>query len=243
MQIKLKTGIFIIVFALFLFLGGYMTFKRVGASQDTIPQNINIANITDRSFTVIWTTDKPTFGQVEYGTGIDQNLLAFDIRDLLNQKQYVVPFVQKYKVHFVQVTNLKPQKSYMYQIVSDQKKYKSVEAVTTGASLSTQQEKPQLAGIQIVDFDSKKDEAIVILSSQSNTGESSSFASLVNSKNTLFNLANLRTADLAKRFILPSSQTTLLMTVISSDSAWSNIVSYKSSNFWLQPIFIHPQSL
>jgi len=251
---KLTTRILVVVFTLFLFLGGYITFKRVGASQDTIPQNINITNITDRSFTIIWTTEKPTFGQVQYGTDTNQNFLAFDIRDLLDQKQgkyttlhfgqkYTVPFVQKYKVHFVQITNLKPQSSYMYQIISEQKKYKSTGAVTTEASLSTQQEKPQLTGIQILDFDSKKDEVAIILSSQSNTERSSSLASLINSKNTLFNLANLRTTDLAKRFILPSPQTTLLMTVISSDSVWSNIVSYEPSYFWLKPIFIHPNSL
>ena len=52
------------------------------AASSTIPSNISIVNITDSSFTVIWTTNEPTTGIVMYEVkGDAESSIAYDMRD------------------------------------------------------------------------------------------------------------------------------------------------------------------
>jgi hypothetical protein len=109
-QYKIPTiiGLLILIIgvAAGIFLVQTTQILRPAASPEETPKNVRITNITDRSFTVSWVTDKATTGFVSYGTS--QNLGQTESRD----KQ--VPT----SLHHITITGLAPSTDYFFKIAS-----------------------------------------------------------------------------------------------------------------------------
>lgn len=82
------------------------------ASGSITPANVTIANVTDSSFTVTWTTQLPATGAVEAQGANDKNRVVFDERDT-NARS-----LKKYTTHSVTVRNLTPDAQYAVIILS-----------------------------------------------------------------------------------------------------------------------------
>lgn len=94
------------------------TLFQIKAGPEQNPKNIKTTNISDASFTLIYTTDEEVIGTLNYGK--DPSLLdsvVLDDRDQLSQS------VSKYKAHSITVKNLDPDTPYYFSITSGNKKY------------------------------------------------------------------------------------------------------------------------
>lgn len=79
------------------------------ATPETTPQNVQISNVTDKSFTVSFFTDEASVGYVKYGTSADDiKKQASDDRDQLSG------VVKPYRLHQVTVRGLTPNTTYYY---------------------------------------------------------------------------------------------------------------------------------
>lgn len=81
------------------------------ASASSDPKQINIVNLSSTSASIIWQTEESSFGFIQYGL-LSSNLDAVvnDERDLISP--------QKHLLHFVTLTNLRPDTTYYYRINS-----------------------------------------------------------------------------------------------------------------------------
>lgn len=102
--IVLLAGMFAGVF----FLRNAQVF-RIGASADAAPKDIRVANITDNSVTISWTTDKTTSGFIAWGT-TQGNTGKVENEDQSGQK---------YFSHNISLTGLTAGTNYFYKINSD----------------------------------------------------------------------------------------------------------------------------
>ncbi|MBI5449233.1 hypothetical protein HY948_02840 [Candidatus Gottesmanbacteria bacterium] len=87
------------------------------ASGSIQPQNIAISNVTDSSFSVVWTTESPATGIIEIRGSDGKKQIFFDERDT-NVKS-----VKKYLTHSVTGRSLAPDTTYTIVILSDGKKF------------------------------------------------------------------------------------------------------------------------
>ena len=106
-------GILLLVFL----VGGIAVAERLfrqptTASGSVTPTNVTIANVTDSSFNVTWTTQFPATGAVEAQSANDKKRVIFDERDTDARS------VKKYTTHSVTVRNLAPDTSYGVTILS-----------------------------------------------------------------------------------------------------------------------------
>lgn len=99
----------------------YLTGHRIlflgNAAASEEPKNIQITNLTDSSFTVVYTTDATVIGSIAYG--IDKNIpqTAFDDRDQPNGTPTL------HNVHSVTVKKLQPKVTYYFSIKSGEETY------------------------------------------------------------------------------------------------------------------------
>ena len=77
---------------------------RLSASISTAPKNVRIANITDSSFTVTWTTDDVSVGFLKYG---ETKNLGKTALDKITDSSYT---------HYVDIENLKQQSNFYFNI-------------------------------------------------------------------------------------------------------------------------------
>lgn len=107
------------VFAIFILLGGLAittlliqqgTFTTSKASPQEEPQDVRIVNVTNNSFTVMFTTNTPTVGAVSIENTTPPRLF-YDKRDSSGQKAFVS--------HFVTVTDLDPKTNYAFNVISN----------------------------------------------------------------------------------------------------------------------------
>ncbi|HNP89275.1 MAG: Fibronectin type III domain protein [Microgenomates group bacterium ADurb.Bin219] len=94
------------------------------------PQNLRISNVTDSSLSISWTTDKPVRSQVIFSQQENRILRSL-------QLSFLYPLLlEKYNIaqneitnpsytHHVTLKNLKPNSSYYYRIVSNNKVLKT----------------------------------------------------------------------------------------------------------------------
>ncbi len=80
------------------------------AEQGVEPENVKITNISESSFTLSWTTQKPIIGFVVYGETTSLKFRAPDLRDPSEEKSMIT--------HYVEVVGLKPQTKYYFKIGS-----------------------------------------------------------------------------------------------------------------------------
>lgn len=89
------------------------------ASTEAKPMSVQVTNITDSSFSVVWLTKEPATGWVIYGNSqkvIDQ--VVFDDRDSDNKPK-------TYLTHQTTIRNLQPKTNYYFTITSGDKKFQN----------------------------------------------------------------------------------------------------------------------
>ena len=82
------------------------------ASEDEKPQNVRITNLTDSSVTIFYQTSKPLLGSISYGETSSSERVIGDERD------YETGSPKQYLLHYVSVTDLKPDTEYYFSIIS-----------------------------------------------------------------------------------------------------------------------------
>ncbi len=123
MRKKTKTlptlfGILILLFTLAL---GIFAFQNKGlnifipkANEDITPFDVQVVNLKDTSATIVFRTKTPTIGIVHYGDS--DRRLKFQVRDVRNQ---FYDKSEKYKIHFVTISDLNPDTTYYFTIETD----------------------------------------------------------------------------------------------------------------------------
>ncbi len=108
------------IFGIFIILAGiiitsFVTQRGIPfisrASPAETPQNIQISNITDTSFTVSYITSASVLGSVHYGATTTLKDTVIDESDQNNN-------LQQRTIHFISVKNLTPQTTYFFSITS-----------------------------------------------------------------------------------------------------------------------------
>src|SRR3989344_3193236 len=79
-------------------------------------QNIRISNVTDRSFTVSFTTEALVIGSINFGKDKNLGQTALDDRD----RQGVL---KEHKIHYITVKNLDSSSDYYFSITSGSKEF------------------------------------------------------------------------------------------------------------------------
>lgn len=87
------------------------------ATPSTLPENVKVTNITDRSFTVTFTTPDKTASVVSYGT--DKNLSETTLDDRDKKTGSIAPYL----VHQITIPNLQPNTTYYFSITNGQDTY------------------------------------------------------------------------------------------------------------------------
>lgn len=161
------------LFALFFLLGGIVltlsfveqgTFTIGQAAPDVTPQNIQITNVSDTSFSVVFTTTEKTAGGISID-GNDGPSLASD--DRIKTGGGNTPFYS----HHITVGNLKANTSYSFSLISGSqtfddsgKKY----TVTTGDTIrEVPPDLNPIFGSAILPTGEKGDDTIVVVSAPS----------------------------------------------------------------------------
>lgn len=116
-QAKLPTilGLILLVFGI---AGGVVLVQtrqvfNISASPEETPQQVKITDITDKSFSVSWVTEKPTAGFVSYGT-------SEKLGTVISQK---LPTSQASVLHYITIEGLKPNTEYFFKIGSGKNTY------------------------------------------------------------------------------------------------------------------------
>ncbi len=81
------------------------------ASPETTPKNLRITNVSDKSFSVSWTTDSKTPGYIRYGT--DPNALNTTITD---DRDKISNSVGSFINHHVTLLSLNPSTQYYFKV-------------------------------------------------------------------------------------------------------------------------------
>jgi len=127
-------GIFLILtiaVTIFLVQQGVITLTR--ARPTSIPQNIQLTNIGDSSFTIVFTTELSVPAALRIPDGGTGNTIVLDDRDKAIGSQ------NPYYSHHITVPNLTSQQTYSFIIISDGKEYESPGKyiVTTSQQISS----------------------------------------------------------------------------------------------------------
>lgn len=112
------------------------------ATNSTTPTNIRITNITESSFSVSYTTTDEVIGSLIYGANEQMESAASDVQDATGQPA-------NHRTHFFTVTNLQPQTTYYFSVVSGGTTYKNDAVpyeVQTGPPLATTAPTQQITG-------------------------------------------------------------------------------------------------
>lgn len=211
-----------------------LSLKKTAASSTTF-SNISIVNITDRSFTVIWTTSEPATGTVMYvEKGNTKSSIAYDVRDKKTKS------LKTHTVHYVQVSGLKPQTVYSFTIQSNGSNFSDGPkpfAAATGRRIKKLNPSHPIV-LPIPDFSKKGDEVIIILTARSDNKQSNAMAALVSDKYAIFDGGNFRQNNLAGMFQI-KNETDLTITVITTQNVWSYSTVISPETNLLASLFLH----
>lgn len=104
--------------------------RPTSASGSTVPINIQLTNISDTSFSVVWITGAPATGMVSITSPKHTPMTFFDDRDT-NKK--LVP----YTTHMVTIRSLSPSTQYSFQLISNGKSFANNGSPYTISTAST----------------------------------------------------------------------------------------------------------
>lgn len=162
------------------------------ASPDLTPQNVEVTNIEEGSFSVSWQTAQETLGFVIVNiAGSDQTVL--DDRDPISPQSKIL--------HHVTVKNLTPQTTYQYKIVSGKLKLPPSKITTAGVSSFQNGLKPVIG--QVAVNNQFLPNGLVFLEVADSIKQS---APIKEYGNFVIPLSSLRKSDLSDVF-LPDDQT------------------------------------
>ncbi|MDP1722853.1 MAG: Ig-like domain-containing protein [Candidatus Gottesmanbacteria bacterium] len=118
MRIPTIMGLILVIALVGVVIALFEKFSRgpTGAAGSTVPQDIAITNIADKSFTVVWTTPNPATGAVTILSPKHTPSTAFDDRDMTGT-------LKSYLTHSVTIRSLTPGTSYTFRVLSNGKNY------------------------------------------------------------------------------------------------------------------------
>lgn len=133
---RIPTMVALIVLVAVIGISTYLIQKGVfyvgKAAPDTQPQNLSINNVTDTSFTVVFTTAGLTDSVLSMNDADVGNSITFDDRDKKTGTH------NKYYSHHITVPNLSPNTSYKFKLIVGGKDYlNSAYSVRTGGQITT----------------------------------------------------------------------------------------------------------
>ena len=163
------------------------------ASVDTVPQNITIANITDTSFSVAFTTPAKTTAAISIGDGVHQTIVP-DIRDSSSSKQ------NEYFSHLITVTHLKASTPYQFAVIANASVYLNANkkyTVTTAPTLESSPLSSHITGSTTFPDGNPATDTLVIFTSPN----AQTLAGVTDSKGAYtFNTTIWRSKDLSSFF-------------------------------------------
>lgn len=211
-EIRIPTLLGLGVLIVGLVMGGFLVLQRQiltsRANQSFLPKNVTVANISDTSFSIFWSTDQPTTGFVQAGPASSLEGSYLDERDSQSPKLH--------NLHFVTLTNLKPNTLYYYQIRSGPNLYpKATPATTkTAPTLEVGEKYQPIMGV-ILAPDKKGAEALVIL----DLPEAQKLATITKAaSNFVLPLTGIRTSSLDQPFFIPE-ETIATLTISNSKTS------------------------
>ncbi|MCD8506935.1 Ig-like domain-containing protein [Candidatus Woesebacteria bacterium] len=163
------------------------------ASEDAVPRQVRITNITDTSFTVSFLTDLSAPGYLKYGT--DQNRINVQVRD---DRDKLANAVGSYQSHHVTVQGLDPSTQYYFVLGTGERSEFDNNgapfAVRTARAISSDSETRTAYGNVLNEVGNPAEGSIVYLSIEG----ASPLSALVKANGSwAVQLTDLRTADLS----------------------------------------------
>lgn len=195
------------------FLTKQGTLLTGNASPSDAPQNVQISNVSDTSFTVAYTTSDSVIGSLNYGETSSMGTTAIDDRD-----KTPTP----HKSHYITVKNLKPQTQYYFSIISGTNTYLNngtFYSIKTGVLLnpSNAQQRGEVSGKAIFPDGSSAKDTIVLLTIP---GAQSLITITKDDGSYSMGVNLLRNSDLTSYFNIPSDA--ILKLTLSTDSLLSS---------------------
>lgn len=134
------------------------------AAPDTQPQNLMLTNVTDTSFTVVFTTNGLTDVVLNINDTKTGSSLILDDRDKKTGAQ------NKYFSHHISVPNLTPDKTYVFKLIISGKEYiDPLYSVKTGQPISSQPptQNPIFGKVLLPDGTAASDSVVIVKTDQS----------------------------------------------------------------------------
>ena len=230
-RIPTLLGILLIIIGVgitsYLVKTGVILTSKAGPSE--IAQNIRISNVTDRSFTISFTTEALVIGSINFGKDKNLGQTALDDRD----GQGVL---KEHKIHYITVKNLDSSSDYYFSITSGSKEFlqKAEPFIVKTAPASSGPsaiEKTVKGKIVLPNGDNPK-EATVYL----NSDNSQTLSTLVKEGGSYsLSVSSLKTQDLSSYFTI-SGETVFRLLIAGEDSLTSNARFNNSESEELPPI-------
>lgn len=196
----------------YLVKSGVILTSKAGPSETA--QNIRISNVTDKSFTVSFTTEGQVIGSINFGKDKNLGQTALDDRD--------GPGVLKeHKIHYITVKNLDSPSNYYFSIISGSKEFLQKDepfiVKTAPVSPGSSSAEKTIKGKVVLPNGDAPAEAAVYL----NSDNSQTLSALVKEGGYSFSLNSLKTEDLSSYFTI-SDETVFRLFAEGEDSLTSN---------------------
>lgn len=224
-------GIIVLVFSLgtIFWLSRNAILFGTKAAVGNIPKDVQISNISDKSFTVSYITDDTVTGSVSYGTDAKLGRVAFDKRDAK------APLL--HTIHYITISGLLPSTKYSFSILSGDKTFDNSGSMYTVTTSSTQQDaqsaKSPLSGLVTLEGGSMPNEAIAYVE----TDKSQLLSELVMPNGTYsIPLTNLLKKDLTG--FIDIAPTAILKLRIVNQTLASNISLLASQSNPVPPVIL-----
>ena len=174
---------------------------QIRANPASEPKDIQVTNISDSSFTVVYTTNDAVIGTITYGENPNKlDKISLDERDQLSQN------INEYKAHSITTNNLTPNTNYYFTIKSDKKTVKNNKeafVVKTGPIINNAPSTQiPMAGKVIISGGKVASDGLAVVTINGAQKISGIFR---DNGNYTIPLNNLRTADLSNYFILDNN--------------------------------------
>jgi len=200
---------------------------RLGASQEAVPKDVRITNISDSSFGVTWVTEKETLGFISWGE--NENSLTRTQEDEVGKASFT---------HSLSVRGLSPEKSYFFKINSSGVDYDNNDLaweVKTGPSLPLTTRSLLVSGSVITSTGAPAKNALVYI-----TVAGSSPLSTITSQagSWVLSLSSARTSDLASLIDIDDKTTLLEISVNTGPDGVSSAQIYPQSAKPVPPLIL-----
>jgi len=223
---KIPTILGLIILSAALIGGVFILLKQqffAGKTEEYTPKNVRVGNVSDKEFTVSWTTEIESVGFVKYGTTSSLENTTSDDRDKRSGE------TGKYKTHFVTIKNLVPEKKYYFKLSSGKNKNsplydnngKAYE-LTTGPSLGTPGEAQIVSG-KVVNNDKNPSENSIIVLFSNNIAPQTTLTDKRGDWVVFINKA--RTNDLTSWALFDPETTILNIEILGENSQTASVIT------------------